>query len=69
MCSWLTPSLKENIVGMAFGEISKLRVRKIEVVNRKHGNGEGVWWTGQVGSETGSKESLAATLWTLNANK
>lgn len=42
MCSWLTPSLKENIVGMAFGKISKLRVRKIEVVYRKHGNGKGV---------------------------
>lgn len=54
MCSWLTPSLKENIVGMAFGKISKLRVWKIEVVYRKHGNGEGVWWTGEVGSETGS---------------
>lgn len=53
MCSWLSPSLKEDIVGMAFGKIFKLRVRKIEVVYRKHGNSEGVWWTGEVGTETG----------------
>lgn len=69
MCSWLSSSLEEDIVGMAFGKIFKLRVRKIEVIDRKHGNGEGVWWTGEVGTETGSQESLAAALWTLNANK
>lgn len=54
MCSWLSPSLKEDIVGMAFRKTLEPRVRKIEVVNRKHGNGEGVWWTGEVGTEAGS---------------
>lgn len=54
MCTWLSPSLKEDIVGMAFRKTLEPSVRKIEVVDRKHSNGEGVWWTGEVGTEAGS---------------
>lgn len=54
MCSWLSSSLKEDIVGIAFRKTSESRVRKIEVVDGKYGNSEGVWWTGKVGTEAGS---------------